>query len=87
MEMSPIADCEVTDCCYNSDHKCHALAIQIGDGATHPVCDTFAGLQASQCGDPSVEKARLWQSQDSPATHEARCHAWAHRRLPLPHGA
>ncbi|OHB66008.1 MAG: hypothetical protein A2Y77_15365 [Planctomycetes bacterium RBG_13_62_9] len=54
MEMPPIAGCEVTDCCYNFDRKCHALAIQVGDGATHPVCDTYAGSQASQCGDPSA---------------------------------
>ncbi len=51
MEMPPVKGCQVTDCCYNMDERCHALAIQVGDAATHPICDTYAGQAASQCGD------------------------------------
>jgi hypothetical protein len=54
MEMPPITDCRVTDCCYNSGQQCHALAIQVGGDATHPVCDTYTVMQASQCGDRSA---------------------------------
>jgi hypothetical protein len=51
MEMPPVKGCQVTDCCYNMDEQCHALAIQVGDAATHPICETFTEQTASQCGD------------------------------------
>jgi hypothetical protein len=54
MEMPPITSCQVTDCCYNANERCHALAIQVGEGATHPICDTYTGQRASQCGDQSA---------------------------------
>jgi hypothetical protein len=53
MEMPPVTNCQVTDCCFNMDKQCHALAIQVGDAAAHPICDTFTG-QANQCGDQSA---------------------------------
>ncbi|HBN08984.1 MAG TPA: DUF1540 domain-containing protein [Cyanobacteria bacterium UBA8530] len=31
--------CDVLECCFNRDKKCHAGAIQVGDD--HPACDTF----------------------------------------------
>jgi hypothetical protein len=40
MEMPKIKQCAVTECAYNADKKCHAMAITVGD-AQHPVCDTF----------------------------------------------
>ncbi len=40
MEMPTITSCEITQCAYNDDNLCHAIAITIGDGA-HPECDTF----------------------------------------------
>jgi hypothetical protein len=51
MAMPPVRGCQVTDCCYNTGEQCHALAIQVGDTATHPICDTYAGQAASQPGD------------------------------------
>jgi hypothetical protein len=52
MSMSKITDCEVTECSYNKDKKCHTLAITVGDSKC-PMCDTFtkAGKKA---GDPEV---------------------------------
>lgn len=49
MSMSKIKACEVTDCAYNKNKACHALAITVGD-ASHPRCDTFT-KSASKGGD------------------------------------
>ncbi len=40
MEMSKVMKCEVSDCAYNMDDCCHAMAITIGD-SMNPRCDTF----------------------------------------------
>ncbi|MHC5146965.1 MAG: DUF1540 domain-containing protein [Planctomycetota bacterium] len=40
MEMTRVKSCEVIECAYNADQKCHALAITIGD-LDNPMCDTF----------------------------------------------
>ena len=38
-EMSQVKSCEVEKCAYNMDHKCHTMAITVGDGKC-PACDT-----------------------------------------------
>ncbi len=40
IEMPGVACCDVLDCAYNKNSKCHARAITVGDGDT-PGCDTF----------------------------------------------
>lgn len=40
MKMPKVTACDITQCAYNLERKCHALAITVGDGA-HPQCDTF----------------------------------------------
>ncbi len=40
MDMPEVFKCSVTNCAYNNDEQCHALAITVGDGA-NPRCDTF----------------------------------------------
>lgn len=47
ISMPKISKCDVTDCSYNTDRKCHTLAITIGDSSC-PMCDTF--LQAEDKG-------------------------------------
>ncbi|OFZ17764.1 MAG: hypothetical protein A2X94_04130 [Bdellovibrionales bacterium GWB1_55_8] len=42
-----VGKCDVTTCCYNTDQRCHAVAIQVGDN--EPLCDTFSPA-GSQCG-------------------------------------
>lgn len=37
--MPKIKVCDVTDCAYNNQKICHAMAITVGD--SHPTCDTF----------------------------------------------
>lgn len=41
-EMSAVSSCDVSQCSYNANNKCHAKAITIGDGV-NPGCDTFLG--------------------------------------------
>ena len=38
MEMSKVKDCDATKCVYNEDHKCHTLAINVGE---KEACNTF----------------------------------------------
>ncbi|MFB9378442.1 DUF1540 domain-containing protein [Kineococcus gynurae] len=43
LELTPIHQCSVSGCTFNSDVSCHAPAITVGDhGANH--CGTFLGL-------------------------------------------
>ena len=39
VEMPAVIQCEISDCAYNAESRCHAKAITIGDGMT-PSCDT-----------------------------------------------
>ena len=38
--MARISSCAVSECAYNTDQKCHAKAITVGDGV-HAMCDTY----------------------------------------------
>lgn len=40
MRMPKVRECSVSECAYNKDQKCHAIAITVGD-SVHPECDTF----------------------------------------------
>lgn len=40
MVMPLVRDCKVSECSYNLDNVCHALAITVG-GEVDPRCDTF----------------------------------------------
>lgn len=50
MQMPKITQCEVSECAYNRNMMCHALAITIGGGDDH-MCDTFYESEM-QGGDP-----------------------------------
>lgn len=39
MKMPMIIDCKMTECAYNANKKCHAMAITVG--GPEPMCDTF----------------------------------------------
>lgn len=52
MQMPKVLDCEMVDCAYNAEKKCHAMAITVGtDGC--PLCDTFM-KSATKGGLPDV---------------------------------
>lgn len=40
IEMPLVSECSVGECAYNTDQRCHARAITVGD-SVHPGCDTF----------------------------------------------
>jgi len=40
MDMVRVKSCDASECNYNADEKCHAIAISIGVGR-QPVCDNF----------------------------------------------
>lgn len=39
MKMPKVTECDATQCAYNVDRNCHALAITVGDD--RPRCDTY----------------------------------------------
>ena len=41
MKMSPVRECGATDCAYNENKICHALAITVGGPTGIPYCDTY----------------------------------------------
>lgn len=41
MEMVKVQKCEISECAYNSDNQCRTMAITVGHGEEHPMCDTF----------------------------------------------
>jgi hypothetical protein len=52
MDMPEVNTCEVSECSYNGEGLCHALAITVGDQQTAR-CDTFCDL-GKQGGDRST---------------------------------
>lgn len=44
--MPSITECEVWNCTFNNEHKCHALAINVGGEEKCPQCDTFLQLNS-----------------------------------------
>jgi hypothetical protein len=48
VNMSKVSQCKVSECAYNADNACHAIAITVGDG-DNPMCDTFFQT-GSHCG-------------------------------------
>jgi len=39
-KMPSVSECEMSECAYNQQRVCHALAITVGDD-TCPMCDTY----------------------------------------------
>ncbi|MFD2356265.1 DUF1540 domain-containing protein [Nonomuraea ferruginea] len=50
--MPVVNECDVDACAYNTDRRCHALAITVGD-IRHAHCDTFFRTSAKG-GDPTT---------------------------------
>ncbi len=40
VNMSKVTECKASECAYNVEMACHAIAITVGDG-NRPMCDTF----------------------------------------------
>jgi hypothetical protein len=40
-KMPKVSDCSATECAYNTDQTCHALAITVGESPQDPACDTY----------------------------------------------
>jgi len=53
MDMPKVKNCQVAECCYNVEEKCHALAITVGGDGAHPACDTYCGYR-TKGGDVTI---------------------------------
>lgn len=68
-----VSACEATACAYNTEHRCHAPAITIGD-ALIPACDTF--LPARHHVEPEpVAGVGACKVTACTHNHERTCHA------------
>jgi hypothetical protein len=61
-----VEKCEISQCAYNSDNQCHAMAITIGGDASHPQCDTFCS--ATEKGGEKTKIARVGACKVSACT-------------------
>ena len=50
MDMPSVFDCNMSDCAYNNNQQCHAMAITVGD--SEPVCDTY--MESAQKGGTDI---------------------------------
>lgn len=41
MDMPKVLDCTVSECAYNTNKQCHAMAITVGESPQVPACDTY----------------------------------------------
>ncbi len=55
--IAKVERCEISQCAYNLNNQCHALAITVGGDASHPQCDTFFG--SSEKGGLKSKVARV----------------------------
>lgn len=64
-QMPCVSECAISECAYNSDKACHAIAITIGDGDS-PMCDTF--FKSSRHGG-TIETAGVGACKVSACSH------------------
>ncbi|MCF6522703.1 DUF1540 domain-containing protein [Streptomyces sp. JJ36] len=69
MDMPIVNQCTVTECVYNREEACHALAITVGD-VQHPRCDTYFSA-GTKGGDPSTT-GRVGACKVSACRHNAQ---------------
>ena len=53
LAMPKVTKCDVSQCCYNNNKVCHALAITVGDDA-NPRCDTYVTGCKNKAGDAAA---------------------------------
>lgn len=74
MTMPKVTDCSVTNCAYNAEKTCHAMAITVGEEPDEPVCDTFfasdthGGVQEVTAGVGACKAADCGYNQDFECT-------------------
>lgn len=74
MNSPMVKACEVSECAYNGDCKCHALAITVGDGMIAH-CDTFC-MSSMKGGEPrSVANVGACKVSRCRYNQNLTCHA------------
>jgi hypothetical protein len=68
MKMATVTKCDASECSYNADNICHALAITIGD-ESNPMCDTFC--QSSMKGGDSSGMAGVGACKVASCSHNS----------------
>ena len=86
-QVPKVSRCEMAECGFNQDMKCHAAAIQVGDPLVaeatkkklqDPKCDTFTVLSGRHLGAPDLI-AQVGACKADTCTHnvDLRCTAQA----------
>ena len=74
MEMPKVMECGAADCAYNSNHQCHALAINVSTGS-HARCNTY--LAVAEKGGDSQTMGKVGACQVSECIHNDRLECMA----------
>lgn len=74
MNMPPVIQCDATDCCYNREKGCHALAVTLGAGQD-PNCLTQCPGECKG-GDPA-SIAGVGACKVSSCVHNRYLECWA----------
>jgi hypothetical protein len=79
-----VLDCEVTDCSYNQNKACHALAITVGD-STCPMCDTY--FKSSEKGGAMEITGSVGACKENDCKHNKSLECSGSRRLSGAHSS
>ncbi len=75
MEMPKVSDCSVTDCAYNNNQECKALAITVGEEPDEPICDTFFASSVHGGAKESIAGVGACKAADCEYNQEFECTA------------
>lgn len=84
MDVPKITWCDATNCAYNHDGHCHAIAITIGD-KLQPQCDTFLdspikGGDSSATGTVGACKVSICKYNEMYECHAPQIHLERHQK-------
>ena len=74
MQMPRIDKCDASECSYNQDNACHAMAITVGE-ASEPHCDTFVSLETKGGVPDEIGHVGACKSQECQFNQSLECTA------------
>lgn len=73
-DMPKVSRCDTTDCVYNMDRMCHALAISVS-GGENPDCETYASGQKKGGDRNAIAGVGACKAEACEYNRDLECHA------------
>jgi hypothetical protein len=73
-EMPKVKMCDTTDCVYNTDRKCHALAITVSSGS-NPECQTYITGDHKSGDSSTIAGVGACHAESCEYNRDLMCHA------------